>query len=120
MESAGLGAPRKRRVRRAEALRKHDTLPYGARENPHPFRGAISVTVGFNPRRGGGSHAVFAVKYRASLIDSSWQDDLHQYIGGIIKSRGNKTLAVGGVCGSYTCFVWIASCAINIGNNAAY
>ena len=41
-------------------------------------------------------HAVFAVKYRENFILKNWRDHLHQYISGIIKAKGAKSLAVGG------------------------
>jgi len=40
---------------------------------------------------------VFAVKYRQSLIEPSWEDRLHQYISGIVKAKGQKLLAINGV-----------------------
>jgi len=41
-------------------------------------------------------HTVFAVKYRENCIVKDWQDNLHQYISGIITNKGAKSLAVGG------------------------
>ena len=41
-------------------------------------------------------HAVFAVKHRENFITKDWRDNLHQYISGIIKHKGAKSLAVGG------------------------
>ncbi|MBL0052094.1 MAG: IS200/IS605 family transposase [Bacteroidetes bacterium] len=41
-------------------------------------------------------HAVFAVKNRENFISKDWRDNLHQYISGIITSKGAKSLAVGG------------------------
>ncbi len=35
---------------------------------------------------------VFAVKYRAALIQKSWQDELHKYITGIFQANGHKIL----------------------------
>jgi REP element-mobilizing transposase RayT len=40
---------------------------------------------------------VFAVKYRASLIESEWEDELYKYITGIMKQRGHKMLAINGM-----------------------
>jgi REP element-mobilizing transposase RayT len=40
---------------------------------------------------------VFAVKYRAALIQSEWQTDLHRYITGIIQTNGHKMLQVNSV-----------------------
>ncbi|MBN8674758.1 MAG: IS200/IS605 family transposase [Chitinophagales bacterium] len=37
---------------------------------------------------------VFAVKYRAALIHSSWKEELHKYITGIIQNNGHKLLQV--------------------------
>jgi putative transposase len=37
-------------------------------------------------------HAVFAVKYRTALIQSTWKERLHQYITGIIQNNGYKVL----------------------------
>jgi REP-associated tyrosine transposase len=37
---------------------------------------------------------VFAVKYRACLIQPEWKERLHQYITGIIQERGNKLLSI--------------------------
>jgi putative transposase len=41
-------------------------------------------------------HAVFAVKNRENLINKDWRDNLHQYISGIITTKGATSLAVGG------------------------
>lgn len=43
-------------------------------------------------------HAVFAVKYRENLITSTWRDNLHRYVSGIISNahKEAKPLAVGG------------------------
>lgn len=40
--------------------------------------------------------SVFAVKNRHNLITSSWRNDLHKYISGIISEIGCTSLAVGG------------------------
>lgn len=37
---------------------------------------------------------IFAVKYRQSLIELSWKNELHQYITGIIKNNGHKLLSI--------------------------
>lgn len=37
---------------------------------------------------------VFAVKYRACLIDKEWKNDLHKYIGGIIDANHHKALQI--------------------------
>jgi len=36
---------------------------------------------------------VFAVKYRAALIQSKWKEELHQYITGIFQSNNHKNAA---------------------------
>ncbi|MEO5594249.1 MAG: IS200/IS605 family transposase [Chitinophagaceae bacterium] len=40
---------------------------------------------------------VFAVKYRATLIQKEWKDELHKYITGIINSNGHKMLQINGM-----------------------
>ena len=42
-------------------------------------------------------HLVFATKERLHLIDDSWRDNLHAYIGGTARGLGAAPLAVGGV-----------------------
>ena len=37
---------------------------------------------------------VFAVKYRAALIEKTWNERLHQYITGIIRKNEHKMLQV--------------------------
>ncbi|MEO7922226.1 MAG: IS200/IS605 family transposase [Chitinophagaceae bacterium] len=37
---------------------------------------------------------VFAVKYRAALIQKSWKGELHKYITGIFQQNGHKMLQV--------------------------
>jgi REP element-mobilizing transposase RayT len=39
-------------------------------------------------------HLVFAVKYRAALIQKRWKDRLHQYITGIIQNNKHKMLQI--------------------------
>ena len=39
-------------------------------------------------------HFVFAVKYRAALIQEQWEGRLHQYITGIVQNNGHKILAI--------------------------
>ncbi|MBK7340178.1 MAG: IS200/IS605 family transposase [Saprospiraceae bacterium] len=41
--------------------------------------------------------AVFAVQFRKSLILSSWKDELHKYITGIIQNHSHKVLAINGM-----------------------
>ena len=40
---------------------------------------------------------VFAVKHREALIQKEWRDDLHRYMTGILKEKGQKSLAIGGI-----------------------
>ena len=40
---------------------------------------------------------VFAVKGRRNLVSKEWKDDLHKYIAGIIKGKGQKSIIVGGM-----------------------
>ena len=40
---------------------------------------------------------VFAVKGRNNLIQNSWKSDLHKYIAGIIKGKGQKPIIVNGM-----------------------
>jgi len=40
---------------------------------------------------------VFAVRDRENLIDSRWKEHLFQYITGILKNKGQKLIAIGGV-----------------------
>ena len=37
---------------------------------------------------------VFAVKYRAALINKEWKEDLHQYITGIFQQNDHKMLQI--------------------------
>ena len=39
-------------------------------------------------------HCVFAVKYRAAMIQTDWEDRLHKYITGIVQNNGHKLLAI--------------------------
>src|SRR5476649_759043 len=39
-------------------------------------------------------HFVFAVKYRASLIQQTWDERLRQYIIAITQNHGHKVLAI--------------------------
>jgi putative transposase len=41
--------------------------------------------------------AVFAVKHRASLIQSAWKDELYKYITGIVQAHNHKLLAINGM-----------------------
>jgi putative transposase len=40
---------------------------------------------------------VFAVKNRNSLIDTSWEESLYQYMTGIVKNKGQKMIAINGI-----------------------
>jgi putative transposase len=40
---------------------------------------------------------VFVVKYRKGLIQTSFKDELYQYISGIIKNNNHKLLAINGM-----------------------
>jgi REP element-mobilizing transposase RayT len=40
---------------------------------------------------------VFAVNGRENLISRSWKDELHKYIAGIIKGKGQKPIVVNGM-----------------------
>ncbi len=40
---------------------------------------------------------VFAVKYRESLIQPVWEDELYKYITGIVRNKGQKMLAINGM-----------------------
>jgi REP element-mobilizing transposase RayT len=42
-------------------------------------------------------HLVFAVKYRASVITSDWEDELHKYMTGIIQAHDHKLLNINGM-----------------------
>ena len=40
-------------------------------------------------------HIVYAVKYRAALIQSSWKTELEKYTTKIVQEQGHKLIAVG-------------------------
>ncbi len=42
-------------------------------------------------------HFIFSPKFRASLIDRSWETDLYKYIGGITRTNGHKLLSINGM-----------------------
>ncbi|MEO6539643.1 MAG: IS200/IS605 family transposase [Ferruginibacter sp.] len=48
---------------------------------------------------------VFAVKGRENLITSSWNAELHKYIAGIIKGKGQKPIIVNGMADHIHAFV---------------
>ena len=40
---------------------------------------------------------VFAVKFRNSIIQSSWKDELYKYITGIVQANKHKLIAINGM-----------------------
>ncbi len=42
-------------------------------------------------------HIVFSTKHRTGLIHRSWQDRLHEYLGGTVKQLGGFPQGIGGV-----------------------
>jgi len=48
---------------------------------------------------------VFAVKGRENLIDDSWKPELHKYIAGIIKGKGQKSIIVNGMADHIHAFI---------------
>lgn len=40
---------------------------------------------------------VFAVKGRENLISNNWKNELHKYIAGIVKSKGQKPIIINGM-----------------------
>lgn len=48
---------------------------------------------------------VFAVKYRAALIEKQWKVKLHQYTTGIIQQNGHKMLQVNSVADHIHIFI---------------
>ena len=40
---------------------------------------------------------VFAVKYRAAVIDALWKDELYKYITGIVQKQKHKLIAMNGM-----------------------
>ena len=39
-------------------------------------------------------HCVFAVKYRASMLDEAWDERLRLYISAIVQNHNHKMLAI--------------------------
>jgi len=39
-------------------------------------------------------HFVFAVRYRASMLQMEWDEKLRMYISGIVQNNGHKTIAI--------------------------
>ena len=68
---------------------------------------------------------VFAVKGRQNLIAPTWQKELHKYIAGIIKAKGQKSIIVNGVTDHIHAFIGlrpnmlIADMARDIKNNSS-
>ena len=48
---------------------------------------------------------VFSVKGRENLIQKEWKDELHKYIAGIIKSKGQKPMIVNGMSDHIHAFI---------------
>lgn len=42
-------------------------------------------------------HIIFAVKYRDSVIQTSWKDELYKYITGIVQERKHKLIIINGM-----------------------
>ena len=42
-------------------------------------------------------HFVFAVKYRAAIIQPEWEEYLHRYITGIVQNNGHKLIVINSV-----------------------
>ena len=40
---------------------------------------------------------VFAVKYRQSLIQESWEEELYKYITGVVQTKSQKMIAINGM-----------------------
>lgn len=50
-------------------------------------------------------HCVFAVKYRAALLDTAWDERLRLYITAIVQNHGHKMLAINNVADHLHLFV---------------
>lgn len=48
---------------------------------------------------------VFAVKWRESLIQSGWKDELYKYITGIVRNNKSKVLAINGMADHVHLFI---------------
>ena len=42
-------------------------------------------------------HLVFSTQYRAGLISPGFQEELHPYLGGIVRNEGGSLVAIGGM-----------------------
>ena len=50
-------------------------------------------------------HFVFAVKYRAAVIEDSWREVLHKYITGIVQHNDHKMLCINSVADHLHLFI---------------
>lgn len=50
-------------------------------------------------------HFVFAVKYRAAVIEDSWREVLHKYITGIVQNNDHKMLCINSVADHLHLFI---------------
>lgn len=50
-------------------------------------------------------HFVFAVKYRAFVIQPHWEERIHKYITGIVQNNGHKMLAINSVSDHFHLFL---------------
>src|ERR1041384_4411392 len=50
-------------------------------------------------------HCVFAVKYRAAVLHSSWEEELRRYITGIVQNNDHKMLSINNVSDHLHMFV---------------
>jgi REP element-mobilizing transposase RayT len=48
---------------------------------------------------------VFAVKYRESLIQKNWKNELYKYITGVVQNNKSKMLAINGVADHIHLFI---------------
>ncbi|HMM81232.1 MAG TPA: IS200/IS605 family transposase [Pyrinomonadaceae bacterium] len=51
---------------------------------------------------------IFAVEARDSLLHPSWKEELFKYIGGVVKKKGQKLFAIGGVADNIHILIGIA------------
>lgn len=57
---------------------------------------------------------VFAVQHRNALIDTIWEEQLYQYISGIIQNKGQKLIAINGMPDHIHIFIGLKpSCCIS-------
>jgi putative transposase len=50
-------------------------------------------------------HIVFAVKGRENLISQVWREELHKYIAGIIRTKEQKPIIIGGMADHIHAFI---------------